>query len=95
MKVTNIDGEEFIGTISIPILNLELSVTSEWDYKKMKKYPCRYYIFTNDLVICAHSYSNLFGRIKTLNTKDILIFTDINKEEYIYEIELIHYLLLM
>ena len=94
MKVVNIDGNDYIGTIVIPALNLELPVTSDWDYKKMKTFPCRYYgsIFTNDLVICAHSFNNLFGRIKNLKTDDLLIFTDMNKEEYVYKVEMIEIL---
>jgi len=67
---------------------------SDWDYVKMKKSPCRYYgsIFTNDLVICAHSYDNLFGKIKKLNQGDLLIFKDIDKNEYIYKVEVIEIL---
>lgn len=94
MKVVNIDGSDYIGTISIPALNLNLPVTSDWDYKKMKTSPCRYYgsIYTNDLVICAHSYDNLFGRIKKLTSGDLLILTDTNKEEYIYKVEVVEIL---
>lgn len=94
MKVINIDGNEYIGTISIPTLNLNLPVTSDWDYSKMKTSPCRYYgsIYTDDLVICAHSYNTLFGRIKNLNSGDLLILTDINKEEHIYQVEVIEIL---
>lgn len=94
MKIVNIDGNDYIGTINIPVLNLELPIMSDWDYSKMKISPCRYYgsIFTNDLVICAHSYDKLFGRIKNLNPDDLLIFTDMNKEEYIYKVEIIEIL---
>lgn len=93
-KVVNIDGNDYIGTINIPILNLELPIMSDWDYNKMKISPCRYYgsIITNDLVICAHSYDNLFGRIKDLNIGDLLILTDNNNEEYIYKVEVIEIL---
>lgn len=94
MKVVNIDGDDYIATIKIPILDLELPVMSDWDYKKMKKSPCRYYgsIFTNDLVIAAHSYDDVFGRIKYLNTDDILILTDMNNNEYIYKVEMVEIL---
>ena len=34
-----IDGLDYIGTIRIPVLNLNLPVISEWDYKKMKTFP--------------------------------------------------------
>lgn len=93
-KVVNIEGNNYIGTINIPILNLELPVMSDWDYNKMKISPCRYYgsIYTNDLVICAHAYDNLFGRIKKLNSGDLLILTDILGNEYIYEVKVIEIL---
>lgn len=89
MKVVNIDGYDYIGTIKIPSLNLELPIMSDWDYNKMKISPCRYYgsVFTNDLVVCAHSYNNLFRRLKELNIGDIVILTDMNNNEYYYEVK--------
>jgi len=94
MKIVNINGNDYIGTIKIPTLNLELPVMSDWDYNKMKIAPCKYYgnVLTNNLVICAHGYNNLFGRIKNLSTDDLLIFTDMNKKEYVYKVELIEIL---
>ena len=94
MKVVNIDGNDYIATIYIPVLNLELPVMSDWDYDKMKISPCRYYgsVFTNDLVICAHAYKNLFGRIKDLNPQDILILTDMFNNKYYYEVKVIEIL---
>ena len=78
MKVVNIDGNEYIATIDIPALNLKLPVMADWDYDKMKISPCKYYgsIFTNDLVLCAHAYDSLFGKIKNLQTGDLLILKD-------------------
>lgn len=94
MRVVNIDGNDYIGTINIPTLSLELPVMADWDYKKMKTAPCRYYgsIETNDLVICAHGYDNLFGRIKNLTSGDLLVLTDMNNNEYIYKVEVIEVL---
>lgn len=89
MKVVNIDGYDYIGTIKIPDLSLELPIMSDWSYNKMKISSCRYYgsIFTNDLVLCAHSYDNLFGRLKELNAGDIVIITDMNNTSYYYEVK--------
>ena len=94
MKKVSIDGNDYIGILNIPALKLELPVMSDWDYNKMKKSPCRYYgsIYTNDLVICAHSYDNLFGRIKKLKKEDLITLTDMNNEEYIYKVEVIEIL---
>ena len=94
MKTVNIDGNNYIATISIPVLDIELPVMADCDYKKMKIAPCRYYgsIMTNDLVICAHGYDNLFGRIKNLTSGDLLVLTDMNNNEYIYKVEVIEVL---
>lgn len=95
MKVVNIDGYDYIGTLNIPSLSIKLPIMSDWDYNKMKISPCRYYgsVFTNDLVICAHSYDNLFGRLKELNVGDIVILTDMNNNKYYYEVKVTEVLL--
>lgn len=88
MDYVTVDGYDYIGTINIPNLNLELPIMNDWSYNKMKLAPCRYYgsIFTHDLVICAHAYDSLFGNIKTLKQGDRLVLTDINGNNYIYEV---------
>ncbi len=93
-ETLKIDGNEYLGIISIPSLNLELPVMSDWSYKKMKISPGKYYgeLESNDLVICAHAYKSLFKYIKDLNQKDILILTEVNGTEHIYEVELIEIL---
>ena len=35
---------------------------------------------------------DVFGRIKYLNTDDILIFTDMNNNEYIFKVEMVEIL---
>ena len=94
MKTVNINGYDYIGTIKIPSLSLELPIMSDWDYDKMKISPCRYYgsVFTNDLVICAHAYKSLFGKLKQININDIVILTDMNNNEYYYEVKVIEVL---
>lgn len=88
MKTTNINGYDYIGTLTIPTLNLELPIMSEYDYNRLEIAPCRYYgsIHTNDLIICAHSYKTHFKYINKLKQKDLIIFTDIEGNNYIYEV---------
>lgn len=88
MDYVTVDGYNYIGTINIPSLNLELPIMNDWSYNKMKLAPCRYYgsIYTNDLVICAHAYDSLFGNIKNLKQGDRLILTDIYGNSYVYEV---------
>lgn len=88
MKTVNINGDEFIGTITIPVLNLELPVMSEYSYSRLKKAPCRYYgnLFTNDLIICAHAYETFFANLIKLKQNDLIVFTDVDGNNYAYEV---------
>ena len=42
MPVKTINGRDYIGVLSIPSLELELPVISQWDYPALKVAPCRY-----------------------------------------------------
>lgn len=88
MKTINIDGYDYIGTIIIPSLNLELPIMDKYDYTRLKISPCLYYgsIYTNDLIICAHSYKTHFGNISNLKQKDNIIIKDIENNIYLYEV---------
>lgn len=88
MSTININGYDYIGSIIIPTLDLELPVMSEYDNTRLNIAPCRYYgsIYTNDLIICAHSYKTHFKYLNNLNQGDNVIFTDIDGTNYIYEV---------
>lgn len=80
----------FIGYISIPKINLELPVISDWDYDKLNVSPCRYTgsVSTGNFVIAAHNYYNHFGNIYKLEKGDEVIFTDLDGKSYLYEVVL-------
>lgn len=80
MTVVEIDGQGYIGFLSIPALELELPVLAEWDYTKLNIAPCRYTgaTGTNDLVLCAHNYDRHFGRLSRLEIGDEVLFTDMD-----------------
>ena len=42
MPTMEIDGQAYIGVLSIPALDLELPVIGEWSYPRLKIAPCRY-----------------------------------------------------
>ena len=88
MKTININGDEFIGTITIPSINLELPVLSKFSNSNLKKAPCRYYgnLFTNDLIICAQAYETFFANLNKLKQNDLIIFTDVDGNIYTYEV---------
>lgn len=89
MTIKEIDGYGYIGYLSIPVLELELPVMSEWDYARLRIAPCRQYgsTKTDDLVIAAHNYASHFGNLSKLIASDLLTFTDMDAEVTLYSVE--------
>lgn len=88
MTVKTIDGREYIGTLMVPNLNLELPVLSEWSYDGLKIAPGRYTgsTFTEDLTICAHNYAAHFGRLSSLEPGATIRFRDMDGLVWTYEV---------
>lgn len=88
LETININNYDYMGIITIPSLNIELPVMSLFSDENLKIAPTRYYgaVDTNDLVICGHSYKTHFRYLNRLKQNDIVIFTDINGVNYIYEV---------
>ena len=82
MPEKTVGGRDYIGVLSIPSLDLELPVLSRWSYPNLKVAPCRYSgsLYQNNLVICAHNYASHFGKLKTLQPGDTLLFTDMDDQ---------------
>jgi sortase A len=80
MTEVEIDGNLYIGYISIPSIRMELPVMSDWSYPKLKIAPCRYNgsIRGEDLVLMAHNYKSHFGPISRLEIGDEVFFTDMD-----------------
>ena len=91
MLTTQVDGYDCIGVLSIPVLELELPVLTDWSYAKLKIAPCHYFgsYFQKDFVIAAHNYQSHFGRLTELQPKDLILFTDISGIVYCYEVVLL------
>jgi sortase A len=88
MPTVDIDGRAYIGTLSIPALDLELPIMSEWSYPSLQISPCRYYgsVYKNNMVIAAHNYESHFGLIKTLSIGDAVTFTDVDNNVFNYTV---------
>lgn len=89
MPEKEVDGHLYIGTLRIPALELELPVISQWNYRELKKAPCRYFgsVYTNDLIIAAHNYRSHFGNLYKLVSGDQVLFTDMEGNEFVYEVD--------
>lgn len=84
-----IHGYGCIGYLSIPSLELELPVISEWDYSRLRVAPCRHFgsSRTDDLVIAAHNYDTHFGLLSELETGMEVTFTDMDGIENRYTLK--------
>ena len=88
MPEEEIDGVDYIGTLRIPALGLELPIISQWSYPNLKVAPCRYAgsAYLDDLVIAAHNYPSHFGTLKDLSPGDEITFTDMDGNVFRYEV---------
>ena len=91
MLTTQVNGYDCIGILSIPVLELELPILTDWSYTKLKIAPCHYFgsYYEKDFVIAAHNYQSHFGRLSELQPKDLILFTDISGTVYCYEVVLL------
>lgn len=88
MTEVEIDGYGYIGYLSLPALELELPVMSDWDYTRLRIAPCRYAgtLKGEDLVLMAHNYTRHFGRLSELTEGDSVVFVDMDGETTVYEV---------
>lgn len=89
MGTLELDGEEYLGLLEIPSLNLQLPVMAEWDYDNLRTAPCRYSgsCFTNNLVIAGHNYSGHFRDLKLLDIGADVYFTTVEGEVFHYTVD--------
>ena len=88
LPTLEVDGHRYIGTVSIPTLDVALPVQEDWSLTLLKTSPCRYTgsPYQGDLIICAHNYATHFGRLQDLLTGDEVIFTDAWGNEFRYTV---------
>ena len=90
MPVSQYIGQDYIGILEIPAIDLKLSVISQWNYPRLRIAPCRYSgsAYTNDLVISAHNYASHFGSLNKLYEGAAVRFTDVDGNVFNYRVEL-------
>ena len=88
LPVLEVDGYRYIGTVSIPVIDVELPVQEDWSPMLLKNSPCRYKgsPYQGDLIICAHNYDTHFGQLKNLLPGDEVIFADAEGNEFRYTV---------
>lgn len=88
MPTQRIDGRDYIGTLCIPALGLELPIISRWSYPDLRIAPCRYQgsAYTDDLILAGHNYPAHFGNLKTLQAGMEVTFTDMDGNQFRYQV---------
>ena len=83
-----INGYPYIGYLTIPDLELELPVMSNWDSKRLRISPCRFMgtVKGEDIVIMAHNYKSHFGMLSTLTEGAAVTFVDMDGVVWNYEV---------
>lgn len=89
MPAKEIDGYDYIGSLSIPALNLELPIMDQWSYPGLKIAPGRYAgsAYGKAFSICGHNYSTHFGTLHSLTPGDEIVFTDMDGNEFSYKVD--------
>lgn len=78
LTVMNIDGNDYIGYLSIPNFELELPVMADWSMEKLQLAPCLQYgsPLTDDAVIAGHNFKQHFRALHDIQVGEYVTFTD-------------------
>lgn len=83
-----IDSNWYIGILTIPTLQVEVPIFSEYVFEQLPYTPCRYAgsYLTDNMIVAAHNYDSHFGRIRKLDSGDRIDFTDVTGMVYHYQV---------
>lgn len=89
IQTVDISGEEYIGVLSIPTLDLSLPVLFSWSNELLKQAPCRYKgsFLDDSMIIAGHNYKRHFSSLKKMIPGDEITLTDINGSIYRYKVK--------
>lgn len=88
MTEVEIDGNRYIGYLSIPSRGLELPVMADWDYDKLEIAPCRFAgtLKGENLVILGHNYRRHFRPLQSITVGERVYFVDTEGTVTAYEV---------
>lgn len=88
MPIVEVNGNDYIGTLDIPSLQLSLPVMSDWSYPKLKISPCRYAgsAYQSGFVIAGHNYRRHFTPLSRIVIGDRVTFTDVDGNVFSYQV---------
>lgn len=88
LTVVSIDGNDYIGYLSIPEFELELPVMADWSMEKLQLAPCLQYgsPLTDDAVIAGHNFKQHFRALHDIQVGEHLSFTDMSGYTIEYQV---------
>lgn len=88
MPKKTVDGKDYVGTVSFPVINITLPVMAQWSSENSKIAPCVYEgtPYKNNMIIAGHNYKTHFGPINNLNPGDSVVFKDMDGNIFNYEV---------
>ena len=89
LTVVTIDGNDYIGYLSIPAFALELPIMADWSMEKLQTAPCLQYgsPLTDDAVIAGHNYKQHFRALHEIEIGETVTFTDMNSYSIEYAVQ--------
>ncbi len=88
MPVLELDGINYIGIVELPTLGVTLPIIENLNESNLRSSPCRYVgsVYRSDLVIAGHNYRSHFGSLGSLSYGDIVQFTDMDGNIFVYKV---------
>lgn len=82
----DIDGQAYVGLLTIPKLSLQLPVAYDWSYALLNQTPCLFSgsFVQNNAILIAHNYTAHFGTLPNLSVGDELTFLTATGTLYTY-----------
>lgn len=88
MPTVEVDGNSYIGVVTIDSIGLALPVLSECSTANLRIAPCRFTgsLYRDNMVIAGHNYASHFGKIPDLKMGDIVTFADVEGNLFTFEV---------
>ncbi len=89
MPMLEIDGENFVGILEIPLYEKQLPVCGGWSRHKVSSFPCRYdgNLYDGSLIIGGSDGAGQFDFMKTISMGDFVFLTDMMGGRYCYRVD--------
>ena len=92
MPAFSLDGQDFIGTVTIPAFQTVLPIASVWDAGTVSSFPCRFWgtVYDGSLVLGGADQKGQFDFLEQIQNGDSVLVTDMTGAQFSYRVSAIH-----